>query len=262
MFIALFALTSHLGRPFGAFWILLNFNFTSVIAYGSVLHVLFFIISILYALAVCSLSEDAKHFQEGKPGMINGIMKVLLERFKSEKLREKFGNIGVVIAVILGLYHGFLLMSFKSKAIWNTGILPVLTLGGFITTGIALSLLIQNIKARTEMKSNDTEIARNFLVIALLVQTVFVIIYIFSMFFSGIDGRAAMGKMVFSLAYGIPFWLIAFIAGLIVPTALGIKDIIKSRKSESFTFTAPLGMTICILLGGFCLRYIILLAGQ
>ena len=93
MLISLLALAIHLGRPFGVFWIILQFNFTSVLAYGSLFQGIFFIISILYALAVCSTSEDAKVYDEGESKGINGIIKSLLSKVKADKMAQGSGSV-------------------------------------------------------------------------------------------------------------------------------------------------------------------------
>lgn len=230
---ALISLTSHLGMPFRAFNVFLNFNPLSMIAWGTLLQTLFLGFALLYAFLTL------KHKEGSSPP-------------------SKVGLWGIPFALGVGLYHGLLLVSFNAKPVWNSGLIVIMAVLGFITTGIALVTLAAKLMGNS--LPEDFRGVYHILVGSLLLQIAAVVSWIFSMLFGPQAAKMTMLKILDEFV--LSFWIIALAIGLIIPALIGIRDIVKTRNGNPFKLTAPAMISFFILIGGFFLRYVILIGGQ
>jgi formate-dependent nitrite reductase membrane component NrfD len=180
------------------------------------------------------------------------IVTILAFPFKwAEKLQKIVGVIGVPFALLVTTYTGVLIAA-SNNALWNNWMLPVVFVSSAIVTGIAgltaVLALLQILKQDSAIGSEVHRLERlNSRVI--LFQLVMVILFIII----GI-GSAPMRAMIGS-AFGLLWWIGVILLGLVVPFLVGFKG---GTKSPSLAVL----VSMLVLLGGFSLRYAILIGGQ
>jgi formate-dependent nitrite reductase membrane component NrfD len=245
LLIAMIFLATHLGKPLNLIWVLLSFNFTSIIAWGSLFQGLFLIISTVHAFTVYKDITESKG--EGATPSIKSI-------------EIKLGYVGLPFALLIGIYHGYLLMSLSGRPLWNSGLMPILSVGAFITTGIALMMLVSRFSSKTSEINTVLQSPHKILVTAIIFQLFAVLLWVSSLWFGGIEKKDAVIKMFSNNVFS--FWIMALFIGLIIPIILGVKDVIHNRKTGYLKFTHPIITSIFVLIGAFFLRYVIIIAGQ
>lgn len=180
------------------------------------------------------------------------IVTILAFPFKwAEKLQKIVGVIGVPFALLVTTYTGVLIAA-SNNALWNNWLLPVVFVSSAIVTGIAgliaVLAFLQILKKDSAIGSEVNRLERlNSRVI--LFQLAMVILFIII----GI-GSASMRAMIGS-AFGLLWWIGVILLGSLVPLLVGFKG---GTKSPSVAVL----VSMLVLLGGFSLRYAILIGGQ
>jgi len=237
--LGLFFLILHLGRPWRFYLVLLNFNVTSPLSWGAWLQGIFFGLSVIYAF----LWFVERGESPGNP-----------------KLRRGIGYIGMPFALAVGVYHGLLLMTFKSRPLWNTGPTVLMAICGFIITGIALVMLILSISPRNKELLRELRTSRNILGGFILIQLFTIALWITSLYFGPGDSHEAMLRLI--TQYGLLFWGGAIVIGLVLPVVIGTLALFSEREKETISRLVPFLTSLMVLIGGFLLRYVTIIAVQ
>ena len=208
---------------------ILMFNPTSVMSIGVWLLTVFVILSLVY-LVLCLVSWV---FVWGA------------------KLRQLVGVVASCFALLVTVYTGVLLAA-TSNPLWNTVLLPAVFSVSALSTGIAGVVFVLALghiyKRAVKIDPFVSELEKiNSRVIGLLLLIVLLFVL------AGI-GSAQMRMMIGS-GFAILWWIGIVGLGLIVPLLFGIKG--KANKPG-----ASLVVSALVLLGGFLLRYVILMGGQ
>jgi protein NrfD len=225
-------LLAHLGHPERFYIVYMKFRITSPLWWGAWLQAVFFIISVLYAW--------------------------LWLKERRQGLRRILGYTGVPFALSVGVYHGFLLMVFKSKPLWNTGPTTLAAICGFITTGVALVVLILTLVPDRKMLLKELRVSRNILGAAIAIQLLTLALWLSSLFFGPAESHAAMLRLVGD--YGGWFWGGAVVVGLVVPLGLGGIAIGLEKRTGRFSYFIPFVTSLLVLVGGLSLRYVVIVA--
>ncbi len=208
---------------------ILMFNPDSVMSIGVWLLTFFVILSLVY-LVLCLVSWV---FAWGA------------------KLRQLVGVVAFCFALLVTVYTGVLLAA-TPNPLWNSVLLPAVFSISALSTGIAGVVFVLALgriyKRAVKIDPFVSELEKiNSRVIGLLL----LIIILFVL--AGI-GSAQM-RMIIGLRFGFLWWVGIVGLGLIVPLLFGIKG--KANKPQ-----ASLVVSALVLLGGFLLRYVILMGGQ
>lgn len=209
---------------------LFMFNPNSAVSVGVWLRAIFVIISLCYAF----LSLFGWVFSWG------------------EKLRRQIGVGALILATLVMVYTGVFLAS-TSNLLWHTAFLPAVFSVSAISTGIAgvvLVLALAHIYKRgVKPEPSIPKLEKiNSWVIGL--QLLIIILFLLSRI-----GSAPM-KMIVGSGFGLLILWIAIVSlGLVVPLLFGING--KARGPRT-----SLAVSALVLLGGFFLRYVILIGGQ
>lgn len=208
---------------------ILMFNPDSVMSIGVWLLTFFVILSLVY-LVLCLVSWV---FAWGA------------------KLRQLVGVVAFCFALLVTVYTGVLLAA-TPNPLWNSVLLPAVFSVSALSTGIAGVVFVLALgriyKRAVKIDPFVSELEKiNSRVIGLLL----LIIILFVL--AGI-GSAQM-RMIIGLRFGFLWWIGIVGLGLIVPLLFGIKG--KANKPQ-----ASLVVSALVLLGGFLLRYVILMGGQ
>lgn len=208
---------------------ILMFNPDSVMSIGVWLLTFFVILSLVY-LVLCLVSWV---FAWGA------------------KLRQLVGVVAFCFALLVTVYTGVLLAA-TPNPLWNSVLLPAVFSVSALSTGIAGVVFVLALgriyKRAVKIDPFVSELEKiNSRVIGLLL----LIIILFVL--TGI-GSAQM-RMIIGLRFGFLWWVGIVGLGLIVPLLFG-------KKGKANTPQASLVVSALVLLGGFLLRYVILMGGQ
>ena len=204
------------------------FNPGSAMSWGTWILTLFVIISLIYLI----VSIIAIPFSWG------------------EIATKTIGIIGLPFALLVTTYTG-VLISATSNALWSNYLLPFVFVSSAVVTGIAAIVCILAILKMLKLVEEDfipgLEKLNGVMILVLLASLVLFIIL-------GIM-QPQMLTLIATVNVGILFWLFAVILGILIP-------LMFSFKKEGNTPATSFIISLLILLGGFFLRYVILIAGQ
>jgi len=159
---------------------------------------------------------------------------------------------GVVLAVLLGAYHGLLQSVLVARPVWNSALLPVISVIFGLTSGIALAMALSS-KAADETDAVMAALAQPFKwliigqVVALLAMGVQVAH--FSPGYVAESGGDVLTKS------GL-FWLGAVIIGAVLPALAVFTTTAADLKKRTAV------ITVLVLVGAFAYRYVLLQVGS
>lgn len=217
---------------------LLLTNFGSVMTWGVVFLAVFLVVSF-----VAFLLDILRHF-----GKFHGEAPLWLE------------FIGALMGVCVAIYTGCLLGVCKTYPLWNNALLPVLFFVSAMSTGMASVLLAGVFRHPDEFNKVGTlkkvhyvfPLIELFLVASLLAITSTV----------NEAGAASVASLV-SGKYALVFWVLFVVVGLLCPVITETKLLFFSPKEfeeSSFAHGVSAFSDITVLIGGFILRLLVLLA--
>lgn len=177
--------------------------------------------------------------------------------------------IGMVFAVGTAMYTGFLIGVVNAVPLWNTAILPVLFVVSALSAGIAATMLVSSLvngKQVSKVKSIKK------IHLSLLLLEVFLIFTMFLITSSSSDVAASSVASLLTGDYKLLFWIGLVLIGLTIPIITESLEIFQESKMKSsmvglevaatgsHSITSTLIVESFVLVGGFLLRYLILLA--
>ena len=225
-------LLAHLGHPERFYVVYTKLRLTSPIWWGAWFQGVFFVVSILYAW--------------------------LWVRERAPALRRIVGYVGVPFALAVGVYHGCILMVFKSRPLWNTGPTTVTAICGFIMTGIALVVLVLSLMPRQKVLLKELRVSRDVMGATIVLQILTLALWMSSLFFGSAESHAAMLRLVGDFS-GL-FIGGAVLIGLVAPLLLGSIAIVLEKRTGRFSYAIPLVTSLLILIGNLALRYTVIMA--
>lgn len=165
--------------------------------------------------------------------------------------------VGAVLAVCVAAYTGVLLGDAGvAFPLWNMAVLPILFIVSAASTGIALTVLITRFVAADEVAALPW-LGKAGLVLPVL-ELALVIALLAVTGTAGGSAAAAAAASVGNLVsgpYAVAFWLGFIVIGLAVPFVL---EFMSHRGSQSKAL--PVAGEACVLVGGFMLRYLVIMA--
>lgn len=169
--------------------------------------------------------------------------------------------LGSVFGLLVGVYTGLLLGACKTFPLWNNALVPVIFLVSAISTGMAAVLLAAVFRHPEEF--NQVGLLKKLHFVFPCIERVIVVILLVMLFVDAAGaGRESVAKLVCG-EYAIAFWLVFFIIGLVLPTVLETwllfftpEEFEHSQKAHAISAASDVG----VLVGGFALRWLILLA--
>src|SRR3990172_9529811 len=243
----------------------------SPMSIGSWLLALFIICSLLYALV---------------------FLPSFLPRFERLSRRifpimHTLSWVNVPLGIGVAVYTGILLGAMPSRPLWNSPILAMLFLVSALSTGIALIILARTLFQRSNQPDPDRRIRTSGRRIAMnrpgrryhetgyllattdlvLISMELMVIFLFIMF-----AHLTVGNLKYAMAAILPggemmqtFWVWVVLVGLVLP---GLIELITTlpRLIYKVPFVAHRSIeflvSVAVLIGGFMLRYVIVMAGQ
>ncbi len=154
----------------------------------------------------------------------------------------------MILSLTLGIYTGVLLSAINARPIWNTAILGPLFLTSGLTCATAFILL------NCPKKSNEKSMFCKISLISLGIQA-WLLIHLVMGYLSSDLAQVNAAKLFLGGEFTTSFWIIIVAFGTLIPAFL---HVLYLRKIK-IPIIIP---SILILIGGFFLRYIIVVAGQ
>jgi len=246
-----FLIVFELGQPFRALNLFHLINL-SPMSIGSWFLNIFIMLSVVYAATFLPPSAG--------PG----------DRFSP--IRRGLAWVLVPLGIGVAVYTGIMLGAMPSRPLWNSPILAALFTLSALSSGVATIILLGVFFRR---KSKDLEIRADYdnssymLVTsdALLVGGELLVVFLFIMF-----GHLTIGDTKYAMATVLPggqlaflFWGMIVVVGLLIPLIIELYQVVpKLIYGRQFKTVVALEVIVplAILIGGFALRYVIVVAGQ
>lgn len=193
------------------------------------------------------------------------------------RLRRFLCWVAIPLGIATAVYTGILLGAMPSRPFWNSPVLALLFLVSSLSTGVAAILFARAIHGRIadSPEAHRQHHDSGYLLTAsdvLLIGFELMAIFLFLMFAHLTVGDVKyavsvilFGSDVFKVNLAMTFWLWVVVVGLLIPALVELYYVIP-RLLYQREFKAPRGMEIvvpaAVLLGGFMLRYVVVIAGQ
>lgn len=260
----------ELGRPFRALNLFKVINL-SPMNIGSWFLGLFIITSIIYGLSFLP-SFKPQYAKLSK---------------RLYPLQNVLAYINIPLGIGVAVYTGILLGGVPSRPLWNSPILALLFLVSALSTGIAAIILARTIfhakspealpdrrlrphgRRKTKRPGRRYHEAGYLLASTdlVLIGIELLVIFLFIMF-----AHLTVGNLRYAMAVILPggemawtFWLWVVLIGLVIPALLELYTVIpRLLYNVAFVAHRPLEIivSIAVLIGGFMLRYVIVVSGQ
>lgn len=186
-----------------------------------------------------------------------------------DKLRRGLAWIGVPLGISVAIYTGVLLGAMPARPFWNSPILALLFLVSALSTGVAGILLIRALVAKPVEETPDSERGGYMLLASdtILIGFELCVVFLFVMFAHLTVGnvKEAVSVILSGGSLATLFWFGFVFIGLLLPVLIELKYVIPTLLNHQ-RYVAPRSVEILvpviILLGGFLLRYVVVVAGQ
>ena len=249
--IGLIILILDLGKPLSFYWLLVSFNFTSVMTLGVLALFVYVPIVILFSLLI--FENSLRKFK------ILFFLLPLVEfinNFQSYAKIIEYTLFG--IATIIGAYTGFLLSAIQAIPMWNSPVLPLLFLTSAISSGVAANILVGLIFFKNSI---NKESIRYLLVMDLRVimteLPLIVLLFVGMIYEGGTYLEAAKEALTIGL-WAKLFWFGVIGIGLILPLIIAF----TALRNHSYKVGFIMLNSFVVLCGVLMLRFYIIYAGQ
>lgn len=238
-----------LERKLYVFWLYLTIQPLSPMSWGSWGLLVFYPVSIMYALAM---------FPETKQELL-GLrqlkeLSAWLSRFKLQLAAINFG-----MGLFIGIYTGVLLSAFVARPLWNSALLPIIFLTSAMSAGAAFMIIISSEK-KVKLFFTKVEIW------VILAEMVMLPLFFYGQYTaSDAQRESIMPFFTFTHEY---FWygLAMLFLLMILPIALVMKFLeITEEHGDELTTAALMKMNLSalmVLAGGLVIRLSFVYAGQ
>jgi formate-dependent nitrite reductase membrane component NrfD len=218
------------------------FRLTSPMSWGSWILLLIYPATLLLGLARLHDRELTR--------IECALVHVNLEPLASFARRQvhRLERANVILGIALGGYTGILIGTLGARAVWSSVVLGPLFLISGISTGAALVMLFP-------IEDEEHRVIRRWDMAAIGVEALLLALFFISLIANGGERGRDAAALFFGGAYTATFWSLVVMAGLALPLSM---ELIESRRHLRATALVPL----LLLIGGFALRWILVMAGQ
>lgn len=189
-----------------------------------------------------------------------------------DALRKAAAWVGVPLGIAVAVYTGVLLGAMPSRPFWNSPILAMLFLLSSLSTGVAIILLARAmLHKKTQDATSENRYHESGYILtasdAMLIGFELCVIFLFLMFahLTVGDVKESVSVILFGGGMAMTFWLWVVLIGLLIPALIELYFVIP-RLLQHRAFAVPRGaefiVPVAILVGGFMLRYVVVVVGQ
>jgi formate-dependent nitrite reductase membrane component NrfD len=191
---------------------------------------------------------------------------------KRYPLRRRLAWIAVPLGIATAVYTGVLLGAMPSRPFWNSPILALLFLVSALSTGIAGILLLRAVfHAGSSGGDMEKHFSRTGYLLtasdAMLIGFELIVVFLFIMFayLTVGDVRHAVSVILVGGSLAPLFWLGFVVIGLAIPALVELYYVIPKllyHREYSPNRGVEIAVSAVVLMGGFLLRYVVVVAGQ
>ena len=255
----------ELGRPFRAFNIMTsNFWYKAVnpspMNFGGWFLVLFSLLALLYALSFV----DWQRLADRRLGQhLNALC---------ESWRTPLAAICAPLAIATAIYTAILLGAMPSRPLWNSPVLWALFTVSALSTGIAAIMIANRLAYRADQLISDDREFRNssfwlasYDAMLIVVELIIIGLFIMYAYLTVYNQRYAIEVLLPGGALATHFWTGVVLIGLLIPLiaeAFLVFRTIATRDAFHAPYVVELALPVAVLVGGFFLRYVIVVGGQ
>ncbi len=221
----LILLLTELGRPYNVLKAVSSLNFTSFMSVGIVLQSVFVIVSVLLAWWVITKG--------------------------TESLNSRYIYLTAVLAALVGFYHGFLLTGIGIEP-WNNA-LPVIFFVSSLLAGVSFLFLINLGQLESAYAKLKLPMVMNLL---LVFELIAISAWLYNLAVN--TGSSSHVYDVLMSNFGMQFWGLSILVGLIVPIAFFSLVLMKKVSFKSAFVPASVAMIV----GSFFLKNLVVYLGQ
>ncbi|WP_169779702.1 NrfD/PsrC family molybdoenzyme membrane anchor subunit [Campylobacter curvus] len=242
-------LVLDLGKPLSFYWILLKYNFTSVMSIGVALLLVYTPLACVYLLV--AFAPQLKRLNFALPGKISDLL-------IGSGLVKFIEILLFILAIGVGVYTGFLLSAVHKVPLWDTWVLPVLFLVSGFSSGIAASVLCGMAFFKEDVDKHVVSSLLKFDLFAIVCEIALLGV-LFALMFNGGEVSMKAAKEALGANYlAFIFWIGVLGVGLILPILIDF----TALKGHAFKPAVIVFNTFIVICGVILLRYYIVYAGQ
>jgi len=249
--IGLLLLIIDLGKPLSFYWLLISYNFTSVMTLGVLALFIYTPIVMIFMLLIFEdIIRKIKLFSIFIP---------IIEFIKS------FHNFAKVIeyslfgiALIVGAYTGFLLSAVSSFPMWNTPVLPLLFLTSGISAGVAGNILVGMLFFKSSVNKESIKYLLVMDLRVIMTEIPMILILFVGMMYTGGDSLLAAKDALTTGVWAKVFWFGVIGTGLVLPLIIAF----TALKNHAYRVSYIMINSFVVLCGVVMLRFYIVYAGQ
>ncbi len=249
--VGLLLLIVDLGKPLSFYWLLISYNFTSVMTLGVIALFLYTPISLLFTLLI--FEDKIKKIK------FLSFLSPFIAWIKSyAKYAKRIEYILFFLALVVGAYTGFLLSANMSIPMWNSPILPILFLASGISAGIAGNILVGILFFKSDVHKESIKYLLMLDLRVIMVEIPLLIMLFVGMIYSGGEAKIAAIQSLSTGIWANIFWFGVIALGLILPIVIAF----TALKNHAYKVKFILINSLVVLIGVILLRFYIVYAGQ
>jgi len=249
--IGLGLLILDLGKPLSFYWLLISYNFTSVMTLGVIALFLYTPFAIIFTGIIF---EDTIK----KMPVIKMFAPIIAYIKKYTEYAKKAEYFLFFLALIVGAYTGFLLSANMSIPMWNSPILPVLFLASGISAGIAGNILVGMLFFKSSVNKESIKYLLMLDLRVIMVEIPLLILLFVGMLYSGGEAKVAAIDALSTGSWAAVFWVGVILLGLILPVIIAF----TALKNHAYKVKFIMINSIVVLVGVALLRFYVVYAGQ
>lgn len=249
--IGLFLLILDLGKPLSFYWLLISYNFTSVMTLGVIA---LFIYTPLAFLFMGLIFEDTVR----KYKMLSLFLPVIsyIKSFKVYAKRVEY--VLFALALIVGAYTGFLLSANMSYPIWNSPVLPILFLASGVSAGIAGNILVGLLFFKSSINKESIKYLLILDLRVILFEIPLLVMLFVGMLYMGGNAEVVAVQALSTGKWAAIFWFGVVGLGLLSPLLIAF----TALRNHAYKVGFILINSLIVLAGVVLLRFYIVYAGQ
>ncbi len=225
----------------------LAFKPASPMSWGS--WILLLVYPVGFFLAAAMLDEEARSTVLGSR-LVRRLRIASLVRCvfgRADAWAGGIARVALVAGVALGIYTGILLGALAAEPLWNSPVLGPLFLASGLSSGGALLLLLP-------LSHEEHRLVSRWDLWAIVSEMVLLALFLIGL--AAGPGPAQDGlRLLTSGPQASAFWVVVVLMGLAAPLTL---KVLEHRRTLSPILVTPL----LVLIGGFALRWVLVVAGQ
>ena len=237
-------LVLDLTKPFHFYLILINYNLTSVMAWGVIALLLYIPLVFIFSALV---------FEKQVLQYVSWLKKALTF---CRKAQDTLNKVIFALALGVGVYTGFLLSAMISYPILNTAVLPALFLVSALSVGSAGNILVATLFFSKKESDCIEQVHRIEYPVAFNEALCLVLLFV-GLNFSGPAAQAATAAISTGIWAGV-FWIGVVGLGLAAPLLASTFAPKHWKHTKGFLVT----VSSCTILGVLALRHFVVYAGQ